>query len=92
MTQVLTANRLGDGRVVFLTPTGGWSPDLNDACLVADEDAAAELSAVGALAEAACTVVGPYLIEVRAQDGRLEAAAIREAIRAAGPTVPAGQF
>ena len=92
MTQVLTANRLGDGRVVFLTPAGDWSPDLNDARTAGDAAAAAQLSAAGALAETACRIVGPYLIEVRDRDGRLEAAAIREAIRAAGPTVSAGQF
>lgn len=92
MTQVLTANRLDDGRVVFLTPTGDWSPDLNDACTVSDDDAAQELSAVGALAEAACTVIGPYLIEVIEDEGQLRATVFREAIRAAGPTVQAGQF
>ncbi len=92
MTQVLTANRLDDGRVVFLTPAGDWSPALDDACTVSDDDAAQELSAVGALAEAACTVIGPYLIRVTEEQGRIRAAVIREAIRADGPTVQAGQF
>jgi hypothetical protein len=92
MNKVLTANRLDDGRVVFLSPTGDWSPDLNDACTVSDDDAAEELSAVGAIAEAACTIIGPYLIDVRQIGGRIQAAAIREAIRAAGPTVQPGLF
>lgn len=92
MTQVLTANRLGDGRVVFLTPSGNWSPQLDDARTVNDDHAAAEMTAVGVLAEAQCAVIGPYLIEVVEQEGRLRAATIREAIRAAGPTVQAGQF
>jgi len=92
MLQVLTANRLGDGRVVFLTPAGDWSPELNDALTVSDEDAAIELEAVGRLAEADCIVTGAYLIEVATHENGLRAAAIREAIRANGPTIAAGQF
>ena len=92
MKKALTANRLGDGRVVFLTPTGDWSPVLGDACVVSDADAAQELGAVGELAERNCEVVGPYLIDVEEDEGTLRAAAIREAIRATGPTIPAGQF
>jgi hypothetical protein len=81
MTRVLTANRLDDGRVVFLAPGGHWSPDLKDALIARDDATAAQLGAAGAQAEAGCAVIGPYLIEVR-----------QEAIRAAGPTVQAGQF
>lgn len=92
MNQVLTANRLGDGRVVFLTPTGTWSPDLNDARTVQDETGAAELRVAGERAEAGSAVVGPYLIDVIDEAGAIRPAAIREAIRAAGPTVQAGQF
>lgn len=92
MIQVLTANRLGDGRVVFLTPAGDWSPQLDDARTVSDDDAAAEISQAGNLAEAQCHVIGPYLIDVVEEDGRLRPAVVREAIRATGPTVQAGQF
>jgi hypothetical protein len=92
MLRVLTANRLGDGRVVFLTTTGDWSPDLNAACTAEDDDAAAELMAVGELAETNCVVTGPYLIDVTNDQGEIRAAAIREAIRATGPTITAGQF
>ena len=92
MTRVLTANRLGDGRVVFLTPGGHWSPDLKDALIARDDETATRLSAAGALAEAGCAVVGPYLVDVRNESGHFRAAAIREAIRATGPTVQAGQF
>ena len=41
MIQVLTANRLGDGRVVFLTATGGWTACLDEGRTVRDESAAA---------------------------------------------------
>lgn len=92
MTQVLTANRLDDGRVVFLTPGGDWSPVLNDARTAHEPASAAALSQAGEQAEANSTVVGPYLIEVTQEDGGIRAKAIREAIRASGPTIQAGQF
>jgi hypothetical protein len=92
MKQVLTANRLGDGRVVFLDRDGGWTTDIDAAQLATSEEAAARLAAAGERAERDCVVVGPYLIAVRDDGGRIRAAAIREAIRATGPTVQAGQF
>jgi len=92
MTQALTANRLGDGRVVFLTSAGDWSADLGAAQLAEDAIGQAELNAIGERAEADCVIVGPYLIEVRATGETIEAVEIREAIRAKGPTVQAGQF
>ena len=92
MSQALTANRLSDGRVVFLTTSGRWSPELCEARVAEDADAQASLSALGEAAEAACEVVGPYLIDVRHEDDGLVAVEIREAIRANGPTVQAGQF
>lgn len=92
MTQVLTANRLDDGRVVFLTPGGDWSPVLNDARTAREPAAAAALNTVGEQAEANSTVVGPYLIEVTEEEHGIRAKAIREAIRASGPTIQAGQF
>ncbi|MGI9330632.1 MAG: DUF2849 domain-containing protein [Gammaproteobacteria bacterium] len=92
MTQALTANRLGDGRVVFLTSTGDWSADLSAARLAEEADAQAELQTIGEQAEADCVIVGPYLIEVRDTGSTIEAVEIRESIRAKGPTVQAGQF
>ena len=92
MPQVLTANRLTDGRVVFLDRDGGWTPELSRAQVAADETAAAGLTARGERAETDCEVVGPYLIEVTDEAGRIEAVEFREAIRAAGPTIAAGQF
>jgi hypothetical protein len=92
MTQALTANRLSDGRVVFLTSTGDWSADLGAARIAEDAIGQAELNAIGEQAEADCVIVGPYLIEVREAAGTLQAVEIRESIRALGPTVQAGQF
>jgi hypothetical protein len=85
--QVLTANRLDDGRVVFLAEDGRWSPRLDAARLARDDATAAELESLGAAAERACRVVGSYLIPVTAGDGTIEATTARERIRARGPSV-----
>ena len=92
--KVLTANRLGDGAVVFLTNDNGWSRSLHRARLAEAGDALALLDAAGRKAVAACQVVGPYLIDVEARDGEVVPTRLRERIRAFGPTVrpgPAGR-
>jgi len=85
--QVLTANRLDDGRVVFLADGGVWSSHLADARVARDAAGEAELEALGAAAESACRVVGCYLIPIAERDGRIEATSARERIRAHGPSV-----
>ena len=87
MLQALTANRLRDGQVVFLTRTSGWAGQLAQAALADSDAAAAQLLASGQAAEQRCEVVGPYLIEVRSQDDQIVAAELRERIRATGPTI-----
>ena len=85
--QILTANRLDDGRVVFLTDDGSWSPRLNEARIARDEGTEAELEAIGQAAEHDCRVVGCYLVPVAERNGRIEATSARERIRAQGPSV-----
>ncbi len=84
-TQVITANRLGDGLVIFLTTTG-WSKNINAAAISETADATAALLA---RAEAdAGHVVGPYAIDVdRQADGSLRPLKYREALRTRGPSV-----
>src|SRR6266850_90975 len=72
---VVTANRLGDGAVVYRTRDGNWSTRLEDAA-VADD-----ISAVGAY-------VAPVRIGA---DGQPEPGNLRESIRNAGPTVRYGE-
>ena len=45
--KVLTANRLADGDVVFLTRAGDWSLDIDEAALALEPDAAKALEARG---------------------------------------------
>jgi hypothetical protein len=84
--QILTANRLIDGDVVYYTGDGGWSTAIDAARLAADKDGAAALEAIGAKAVATQTIVAPYLIEVEEQGGRILPLRYRERIRAFGPS------
>ncbi len=86
--QVLTANRLRDGRVVYRTVGMGWSARIEDS-LIASTDAEYDaLSASGQAAVASREVNDPYLIDVVKIDGRPRPTRYREIIRATGPSVP----
>jgi hypothetical protein len=85
---IVTANRLRDGAVVFLTERGDWSLAVDDSAVARDETRAAALLAQGQQAAAAQIVVAPYLAEVTAADGRVMPLAWRERIRAFGPSIP----
>jgi predicted NAD/FAD-binding protein len=85
--KVVTANRLGDGKVVFLTAAAVWSEDIDSAVVAVEPQAAAALSERGQEAEAANLVTGSYLIDAERRDGRVRPVHIRERIRALGPTV-----
>ena len=88
--RALTANRLDDGLVVFLAADGAWSRRLDDARLADDGEAEAALATAGEKAVAECRVVGPYLMEIDAANGRKRPLRLRERVRAYGPTVLAG--
>jgi hypothetical protein len=85
--QALTANRLADGEVVFLTRSGLWSLSVDEAALAQEPDAVKAFEARGREAEAANIVTGSYLFEAERRDGRVRASHIRERIRTLGPTV-----
>jgi hypothetical protein len=85
--KVLTANRLADGDVVFLTRSGSWSLNIDEAALALEPDAANALEARGNEAVQGNHVTGPYLFDAERRDGRVRALHIRERIRALGPTV-----
>ncbi len=82
---VVTANRLGDGEVVYLTGDKGWSVRLGDARVVAEREAKTMLAQVETHQEE-LRVIGPYLMKVRCVDSRIEPLGQREIIRARGPT------
>ena len=90
--QVVTANRLRDGVIVWLKPDHTWSEDYAQSKLLRDEaEANAALEAAGIDVKARL-VVGPYLAEFNETPDGLEATSARERIRASRlPTITPDQ-
>ncbi|MBX9757399.1 MAG: DUF2849 domain-containing protein [Beijerinckiaceae bacterium] len=87
MSYAISANRLTDGVVIFLSASS-WAEDLASAERFADQAAAEAALEQRAKADAARNLlVDPTVFELRESGGRIEAAHIREAIRAKGPSV-----
>ena len=87
MIEIVTANRLVDGVVVFQDARGGWVEDFARAAVHADAAALQGALALAAQAVALSQVVDPYAVEVELRNGHYAPKALREAIRASGPTV-----
>ncbi|WP_416899818.1 MAG: DUF2849 domain-containing protein [Minwuia sp.] len=80
----ITANRLNDGVVIFLT-ADGWSESLTDAEIAEGNDAMAGLLA---RAEAEPHIaVGPYEIAVERTETGIRPTKYREVIRTTGPSI-----
>src|SRR3546814_15462576 len=86
-SDLVTANRLRQGDVVYLTASATWSPHLNDGRATDDKTVLEAMLAKAAEDVAARLVVAPYTFEVVEIDGALQPLSTRETIRAAGPTV-----
>ena len=85
-SQMLTANRLRDGEVLY-RKADGWVLQLADGDVYPDQ-AAADAALAAAQAELPRNeFVAPYLFEVRTDGGKTVPVKEREIIRAAGPTV-----
>ena len=84
--QVLTANGLLDGDVLYLTASGDWSPWLSDSEVARSAEDEARLLAIGERAVAERRVVAPYFAKVAEADGKIQALGRREIIRAQGPS------
>ncbi len=86
--QVVSANRLGDGVVVFLDDAGDWSPVLAHAAVAHGEREAAILLRRGQVE--GFGVIEPFLVAVAEDDdGTLQPLSLREKIRASGLTFEA---
>jgi len=85
--QVMTANRLRDGDVVFLTRSGVWSEKVDDAVLALEPQALAALEARAADDVKANLVTGQYLFDATRVGGKIRADHMRERIRTLGPTI-----
>ncbi len=92
MSFVLSANRLLDGQVIYLTDDGTWTEHFERAKrLITDEEQERALT-LGAVAESACELVAADLVPLsddqpKTRFARLRPARLREVIRAVGPTV-----
>ncbi len=84
--QMLTANRLADGDVVYWR-AGGWVEAFGEGDVFAAEvEAEAALEAAQKFV-ASNVVVNPYLFDVRAEADGAHPVKEREIVRAAGPSV-----
>ncbi|MBV9971444.1 MAG: DUF2849 domain-containing protein [Xanthobacteraceae bacterium] len=83
---VVTANRLGDGAVVYRTRDGAWSTILAQAAVVDTASAATALLAQSVADDLGA--VGAYVAPVQFDvDGRPQPGNLRERIRLTGPTI-----
>ena len=85
--QMIIANRLLDGRVVFMGDSGGWVNEIADGLLLASEQDAEQRLLTAKRAVEENVVVDPYLIDVSAENSRRRPVLVRERIRAFGPSV-----
>jgi len=84
---MIVANRLTDGRVVFLADDARWVESIQDGLVIESDALQAELLGHAERAVETGLVVDPYLIDVVIEDGRRRPSQLRESIRAFGPTV-----
>jgi hypothetical protein len=84
--QVLTANRLRDGAVVYWQ-AGVWADEFKDADVFNDKAAADAALAAAMVFVKDRVVVNPYLFAVREEAGQIRAIEQREIIRSEGPSV-----
>lgn len=82
---VITANRLGDGAVIYRV-ADGWTTDLNAATVATTAPVATELLSAANADD--LNAVGPYIAPVeRDADGTLRPGNLREHIRLRGPSI-----
>jgi hypothetical protein len=85
MSEVITANRLIDGIVVFQAGEG-WAEDFAKAAIYETAEASKAALARAKEDEGRDIVVEPYAVVVELRSGHYAPKALREFIRASGPT------
>jgi len=81
---VVTANRLGDGAVIYRTSSEGWTTRLDKAAIVTTAQAAKHMLAAATADDIGA--VGSYVAPVAIHGDRVEPGNLRERIRITGPT------
>lgn len=83
---VVTANRVGDGAVVYLRADRGWTTELGGAAIATDAATARKL--VQAAVDDDLRAVGAYIAPIQiTRDGEVQPGNLRERIRRDGPTI-----
>jgi hypothetical protein len=83
---VVTANRVGDGAVVYRRADGGWTTDLTDAAIATN--AAGAQALVQAATADDLRAIGSYVAPVKiTTGGSVRPGNLREFIRLGGPTI-----
>jgi len=89
-TQMVTANRLTDGMVVYLTEGNDWATQFTAGAVLADKTGAEAAMAEADRAAGQQKIIGPYLIDVLVEGGSVKPTSTRERIRAdRKPTITA---
>ena len=83
---IITANRLSDGVVVFLT-AAGWRTGISEALPLEGKAPVADALARAAADVESSLIVDPYAVTVERGARGLMPVKLRERIRAQGPTV-----
>jgi len=83
--QIVSANNLLSGNIVYLTPDKGWSRELTEALLIDQPDTASEL--LETLEADQSVVLSPIVIDALLhRDGSIELSHFRNKFRESGPT------
>ncbi|HUB63992.1 MAG TPA: DUF2849 domain-containing protein [Methylocella sp.] len=87
MSQVISANRLADGAVVYVSRDGTWAGSLGKAAVFASKEEAEAALRMAQEDAKRNLVVDPGVVEVRDEPGGPRPVTLRESIRALGPTI-----
>lgn len=87
--QLILANRLDDGRAVFLTASGDWSNEVANAAVANDEQELAALTTIAQAAEVANHVVSVTPVAADVSGDTIAPAHIKFAMQSRGPSVRA---
>lgn len=82
---IVTANRTGDGAVIYRTVSHGWSVELSDAAIVRTADDARALLAESVADDVGA--VGAYIAPVEIGEEGIQPGNLREKIRQQGVTI-----
>ena len=83
---VVTANRTGDGAVVYRRADGGWTTELDGAAVATNAGGAQDLMTAAVADDLGA--VGPYVAPVKLlPGGHVRPGNLRELIRLGGPTI-----